>query len=164
MAEPVYLKMTINGQEIQGESTVSSLERANTIECTEFRWAVMTPREGASAQITGRRQHQPVTIVKRVDKSSPIMFKALCRNELVDSAVFRFFRASPTGTGETENYMTVELSEAFVSSIDMVSEDATRSGEEQPTAMEAVKFVFKNITVTYNSTGATHTDRWSGEG
>jgi type VI secretion system secreted protein Hcp len=163
MAEPVYAKIKINGQDIKGESTVTSLERADTIECTRLWWAVETPREGASAQITGRRLFRPLTITKRVDKSSPVLFKALCRNEKVDDALFMFFRANPTGNGEEQKYMTIELVDGYVTSLETVSEDATRSHSEQPTAMEDVKFVFKKITVTYTDGGITHTDSWSGE-
>lgn len=163
MAQTVHLKMAILGQDIQGESTINTLERKDTIECARFIWAVRTPREGASAQITGRRQHKPVTVLKRVDKSSPILFKALCRNEKVDSAKFMFFRPNPEGSGEEEKYMEIELTDSYISAIDMLSEDATRSHEEQPTAMEEIQFVFKNITVTYMNGGVTHTDSWAGE-
>lgn len=163
MAETVHLKLKINGQDVAGESTIASLERADTIECTSFTWAVETPREGASAQITGRRIHRPVAIVKRVDKSSPVLFKALTRNEKVEDATFMFFRPNPTGNGEEQKYMTIQLTEGYISSIDLSSEDATRSHSEQPAAMEEVKFVFKTITQTYEDGGVTHTDSWSGE-
>ncbi len=163
MAQAVYWDLTMLGQQVAGESTVSSLERADKIECASFSWGVTTPREGASAQITGRRMHKPVTIIKRVDKSSPVLFKGLCRNEKIDSAKFWFFRPSPTGSGEEQKYMTVELSNAYISSINLVSEDATRSKVEQPTAMEEVQIVFQDITVTYEDGGVTHTDSWSGE-
>jgi type VI secretion system secreted protein Hcp len=163
MAQTTHLLLKINGQDIKGESSISNLERKDTIECTSFSWAVETPREGASSQVTGRRIHRPVAIVKRVDKSSPVLFKALCRNEKVDSAKFSFFRPNPSGNGEEEMYMTIELTEGYISAIDLRSEDATRSHSEQPAAMEEVRFVFKTITETYTNGGVTHTDSWSGE-
>jgi type VI secretion system secreted protein Hcp len=163
MAQTVHLKLKILGQDIQGESTISSLERANTIECTRWTWGCRSPREGASAQITGRRQHQPVTIQKRVDKASPILFKALCRNEKVDEATFMFFEPDRAGSGNETKYMTVQLTDAYISSVSVVSDDATRSQAEQPCAMEEVQFVFKNITMTYENGGVTDTDSWSGE-
>ena len=42
--------------------------------------------DGTPVAVTGKRQHNAVTIAKRVDKSTPLLFKALCQNEPVESA------------------------------------------------------------------------------
>ncbi|MEM9158163.1 MAG: type VI secretion system tube protein Hcp [Verrucomicrobiota bacterium] len=36
----------------------------------------LSPRDAASGKATGKRQHKPVTIVKRIDKASPMLAKA----------------------------------------------------------------------------------------
>jgi type VI secretion system secreted protein Hcp len=161
MAQTVHLKMAIDGNDIVGESTIASLEREGTIECSAFYYSLMTPREEATGQLTGKRQHGPVKIVKRIDKSSPLLLKALCRNEMVTSAEFRFFRPSPGGSGAEEHFYTVLLENGYISSINQVSEDAIVGGKTAAPMMEEVGFIFQTITWTYEIGGATRTKSYN---
>ena len=45
-----------------------------------------------SGQETGRRQHEPITIVREVDEASPLIWQALCTNESYVSATLSFAR------------------------------------------------------------------------
>ncbi len=159
MAQTVHLKLEIDGNEIEGESTISSMERENTIECAAFTYGLSTPRDETSFTLTANRQHTPVTITKRIDKSTPLLLKALCRNEPVTKAEFRFFRPSPGGSGAEEQFYTVLLENGFVSSVEQESLDAITGGEKAPPMMEDISFVFRQITWTYEIGGATHVDR-----
>jgi len=159
MAQTVHLKLQIDGNDIEGESTVSSLEREDTIECLSFDYMLTVPYD-ATGRFTGRRRHEPVVFHKRVDKSTPLLLKALCRNEPVNSAEFMFFRPSPGGSGAEERFFTVRLEHGYITSVKQVSEHAIIGGEADPPMMEKVEFVFKTITWTYESTGGTHRDSW----
>ena len=99
MAQTVHLKLQIDGNDIEGESTIGSMDREGTIECSAFEYRLTTPREVGSGALTGRRQHSAVVITKRIDKTTPLLLKALCQNEIVTEATFRFFRPSPGGSG-----------------------------------------------------------------
>lgn len=158
MAETVHLYLKSNGSDVQGESTQTSLGRENSIECLYFEDSVRTAREKGSGQATGRRTYEPIRILKRIDKSSPLLAKALCNNEKVDG-VFKFFR--PNGdTGETEHFFTVEIASGRMAGIKRVSPNVIdpAAGSDPPT--EEVSFVFHTITWTYEATGATHEDSW----
>jgi type VI secretion system secreted protein Hcp len=164
MAQPIYLFLELaNGGKIDGESTVSSLGRENSIECSSFDYGVISPREASSGLLTGRRQHRPVEVWKRIDMSTPLLLKALCENDKVVSAELKFFRPAVGGEGSEEHYYTVKLEEGYISGIEHKSEDALMAGELAPPAMEKVTFFFQDITWTYEVNGATHTDRWSGD-
>jgi len=163
MAQTVHLKLQIDGTDIEGESTITSMERGGTIECSSFEDHVETPREARTGAMTGRRKYKPVTISKRIDKTTPLLFKALTLNEPVTSAEFWFFRPSATGGGSEEKFQTILLEKAWISSIKRVSKDAIMGGENPPPMMEWVQFYFADITVTYEIGGATHTDTWTGE-
>ncbi len=163
MAQTVHLNLEIDGNEIEGESTIASMDRAGTIECSSFSYGVTTPRDPASGALTGRRQHHPIRIHKRIDKSTPLLIKALCMNEPVTEGVFRFFRPSPGGSGAEEHFYTIEIANGYVASIKQLSEDAIMAGEKAPPMMEEVSFVFQDITWTYEIGGATHKDSWRGE-
>lgn len=163
MAQTVHLKLQIDGNDIEGESTISSMDREGTIECNSFEDSVESPREARTGAMTGRRQYSPVAISKRIDKTTPLLFKALTNNEPVDKAEFRFFRPSAAGKGAEEHFQTIVLEDARISSITRVSKDAIMAGEDAPPMLECVKFVFSKITLTYEDGGATHTDTWKGE-
>jgi type VI secretion system secreted protein Hcp len=159
MAETVHLYLKANGEDIQGESTQTSLERENSIECLSFIDSVRTARERGSGVATGRRTYEPIMIRKRIDKSSPLLAKALCANEVIDG-VFKFFRPNPSGDGTTEQFFTVEIAEGRVNSIERVSPDVIDPAAAAEPPTEEVSFVFHTITWTYEDGGQTHTDNW----
>ncbi len=53
---------------------------AGEIEVNSWSWGVSNvtgPRDSASGQATGKRQHQPLMIKKSIDKATPLLFKAM---------------------------------------------------------------------------------------
>ncbi len=159
MAESIAANLKFNGEDIVGENTQISLGREGSVECLSFIDSVRTAREAGSGMATGRRTFEPIVIRKRIDKSSPLMARALCNNETVEGT-FKFFRPAPSGDGTTEHFFTVEIGEGRLASIRRVSPDTIdpASAKEPPT--EEVAIVFHNITWTYESTGASHHDNW----
>lgn len=161
MAETVHLFLKINGKVILGESTQSSLGRADSIECISYEQSVNTAREAATNVVTARRQFTPLKIVKRIDRSSPLLLKALSENQKVEG-VLRFFRPNPSGDGTTEQFYTVEISEGNVASVKQFIAPTIKAETAGEPPLEEITFVFKNITWTYTNGGVTHTDKWSG--
>jgi type VI secretion system secreted protein Hcp len=158
MAQTVHLILQIDGNDVEGESTIASLERENTIECSSFHYAVKVDYDPGSLRPIEKRQHEPVIIYKRIDKSTPLLLKALCRQDTVNSAEFRFYRPAISGAGAEEHYFTVLLENGFICSVEQVSEDAIMGGQGAPPMMEEVAFNFRDITWTYEDGGATHKD------
>lgn len=160
MAQPVYLFLKAAGNDIEGESTVKSLEREGSIECLSFKDGVRTAREKGSAIATGDRTYEPLVIEKRIDKSTPLLAKALCKNEDVEGT-FKFYRPSPTGDGTQQHFFTIEIKEAKVSGIERVSPDTLDPASAEAPPTERVSFVFGRIIWTYEDGGQTHEDHWS---
>lgn len=156
-AQTVHLKLTIDGNLIEGESTISSLEREGTIEASGAGFSVSLPVD-ATGGIRGRHAYRPYVITKRIDKSSPLLFKALTLAEPVTSLEARYYRPSPGGAGAEEHFMTILLQDGLITSIIQTSEDAILAGETAPPVMETVSFIFNAITFTYEIGGVTHTD------
>lgn len=159
MAETVHLYLKANGSDIKGESTQTSLGREGSIECLSFFDGVRTAREKGSGMATGRRTYEPIALRKRIDKSSPLLAKALCNNEVVEGT-FKFFRPSPTGDGTTQQFFTVEFSEGRVAAIERTSPNTIDPASAVEPPIELVSFVFHTITWTYEDGGVTHTDNW----
>ncbi|MBL4687193.1 MAG: type VI secretion system tube protein Hcp, partial [Nannocystaceae bacterium] len=144
---------------IKGESTQTSLGREESIECIFFCDSVRTAREKGSGMATGRRTYEAIVIKKRIDKSSPLLARSLCNNEVVEGS-FKFFRPNPAGDGTTEHFFTVEFAEGRLASITRTSPDCIDPASATSPPVEEVGIVFHNITWTYESTGAMHHDNW----
>jgi type VI secretion system secreted protein Hcp len=80
--------------------------------CLEFKFEVLQPYDLGSGQLTGRRQHSPITIVREVDKASPLLWQALCSNESFESASLQFVR--PDSNGKETVYYTITLTNATI--------------------------------------------------
>lgn len=143
MAFPVYIELKANGTVIEGGSTNSALDVEGWIEAMNFGYQVNSGTQSFKARPTGRRNYDPIQIVKEVDKSTPLLWKALTENEEIE-ALFKFFR--PSADGVPENYYTIEIEGGRVVSISMVSPDA----ESEPET-EEVLINFNKIRQTYNS-------------
>lgn len=152
MAESIHLYLKANGFEIKGESTQISLGRQDSIECVCFDQLVQT---------IGKRQYQPLLIRKRIDKSSPLLFKALCENAVIEAS-FLFYRPNPTGDGTTEQFYTVEIKKGRIASIRNYLPDTLSSATEKFPALEEVTFVFQTISWTYTDGGVVYEDNISG--
>jgi type VI secretion system secreted protein Hcp len=160
-APPIALFLTANGTPITGDSTMEATEDA--IECVSLVSGVRATLREGSGMASGRRTHDGIWIRKAIDRSSPLLAKALCQNEMVEG-VFKFFRPSPTGDGTTEQFFTIEFENGRVAEYEVVSPDGYADGSD-PTppvpAFEDVKFVYATITWRYENAGIEHTDTWS---
>ena len=161
MAQSVHLFLKANGKDIKGESTQVSMGRADSIECVAFNSGVTSAREAASNLATGRRQHEPIIIRKRIDKASPLLAKALCQNEAIEG-VFKFFRPNPTGDGTTEQFFTVAFKGGRVVWQDVFLPDlmAPTAGSRQVSGApyEELGLKLAGVSWTYTNGGIT----WSG--
>jgi type VI secretion system secreted protein Hcp len=160
MAETVHLYLKANGTDIKGESTQTSLGRENSIECLYYEQSVVTAREAGSGLATGRRQYAPLQIRKRIDKSSPLLMKALTENQSIE-ATFKFFRPSVSGDGTTEQFYSVTFKQGRINSVKQFNPDSIVPASSTMPSMEEVSFVFHTISWTFNDGGVTHEDSWS---
>jgi type VI secretion system secreted protein Hcp len=160
MALAVHLFMKANGTEVHGDSTVTSLDRADSIECFAYHDHVATQRRGELGVSTGRRVHDPITITKRIDRSTPLLLKALCQNEVIE-ADFKFYRPAPSGDGSTEHFQTVEIREARVVDISREVQNILDPSLTHIPAFEKVSFMFSTVEVRYEPDGVSHQDVWT---
>jgi type VI secretion system secreted protein Hcp len=163
MAESVHLTLTGSRQGlIAGDSTVTSLSRANTIECVRFEQASERGFDRATRRVTGRRFHGPIRVRKRVDRSSPPLRSALVHNETM-TAVFRFYRPDPSGSGTTQQYFTITGAEGAITAVRLRTPDgldpvlALRPDEEE------VELVFGVLTWRYEDDGVEFEDHWDAQ-
>lgn len=154
------LRLIINGTACDGESTIISHDREGSIECLAFEDSVKTAREASSGLATGDRTYQPIKILKRLDKSTPLIAKALCQNEVI-GATWTFYRPNLAGDGTTEACFQVAITEGRVASIERHSSNAIEPASANQPFLETVSFVFHTISWTDLINSTEHQDEWS---
>jgi type VI secretion system secreted protein Hcp len=114
--------------------------RDNRIPGYGFSYQVTSPRDMATGQASGKRQHSPLVITQEWGAASPQLFQALATNEVLRTVLIEFVRSSPRGVEEV--YQTVKLTNATVSSIRMHIGDPPNDR-----ALEDVSFTFQRIEI-----------------
>jgi type VI secretion system secreted protein Hcp len=159
-AETVSLYLVGKSQGwIRGESTQVSMNRENMIEALAYtQMVVMEPdtRTGAAGEV---RDHFPITILKKIDKSSPLLYRAWRTGELC-TATFRFFRPNPTGDGTTQQYYTVVLRGARISGLRRELLNTIEPATSTAPVVERVSFTYGDYREIFEDGGIEDGDVW----
>jgi type VI secretion system secreted protein Hcp len=150
-AQLVFCK--IEGQKqgvIRGDNTVKGLE--DFIPVLSLASGVQVPFDAGTGQSTGKRQHQPLTIVKNLDKASPLLFLATVTNEnlTVDCNIYR-----TAATGQNQLFFHIKLSNARI-----VDDDISGNGLVNQGLRETVRFTFQKILLEDISGKTSAEDDW----
>ncbi|HDZ8013041.1 TPA: Hcp family type VI secretion system effector [Citrobacter amalonaticus] len=100
--------------------------------------------------------HQTVVIRKPVDKSSPLLNKAITDNEIL-TCDFDFYRTNRSGMNEL--YYKIKLTEASIKDIRLSSPDTLKDPGGQPT--ETVSFVYNSISWEHCQAGTSSYSLWN---
>jgi type VI secretion system secreted protein Hcp len=130
-----------------------------SIEVMSYSWGISSPRDAATGQATGKRQHKPFTITKEIDKATPLLFGKLVSNATIPFCVIQFVHKMSDGT--TEPYMTITLTNAQVSGVDSKKGDTRSPDLRQFNEYEEVSFTYQKITWEALDGGITAEDSWS---
>jgi type VI secretion system secreted protein Hcp len=118
---------------------------------------VEIPKDTHTGLPTGQRIHQPFSITKHKDQSSPKLFKACCTGEQCE-VTLDYYRIKDDGT--EEKYYTVKMEQAIIVSMKEFT-PLTFLAENKPYHdMEDVAMTYSKITWTYNDGNIEYTDDW----
>lgn len=157
MALNAYMRLT---GETQGEikGSVTQAGREDSIMVIGWNHEVVSPRDAASGMASGKRQHKPLTVTKELDKSSPLLANVLYNNENITQWELRCWRPSPTGA--EEQYYTVELVNATISSIRSEQLNNKYPDNMPHKEREHISFTYQKIIHTFEDGGITAEDDW----
>jgi len=150
--------MVIDG--IEGEVTLKG--REGWIELQSFSWGIVSPRDAASGLPTGKRQHKPITIVKEIDKATPLLFMGCCQGTHIKEAKLMMYRTN--NQGQEVLYCVITLHDVMISSFSVIDDDddgdaATERIPSRPA--EQLSFTYSSITVADPVSSKEYTDDWS---
>ena len=156
--------LSVKGQK-QGDikGSVTQKGREGRIMVIAMDHTVMSPTDPASGLATGRTMHKPLTIIKEIDRSSPLLHNALSSNENLTDVVLEFWQPPKVGTGSGAEvqYYTIALKNARVTGIHQVMPNNKNPDLARYAAYEEVAFTYDSITWTWTDGGITAGDNWN---
>ena len=158
MALPSHLILVGEKQgAIKGSCTQKG--REGTILVQGFDHEVSIPRDPQTGLATGKRVHHPLTILKAVDKSSPLLYMALTSGEHMKSVEIKWYRINEKG--QEDHYFTTKLSDAIIVSMRPWMKNCLDPAFAQFGDMEDVSFTYRKITWRWEKDGVESEDDWS---
>jgi type VI secretion system secreted protein Hcp len=158
MALPAYLTLT---GERQGPIVGSCKQkgREDTILVQAVDHEVSIPRDSQTGLATGKRVHHPLTILKAVDRSSPLLYMALTSGEHMKAAEIKWYQINEKG--QEENYFTTSLEDAIIVSVKAFKKNCQDPAQAHLGDMEEVSFTYRKIIWRAIRDGVESEDDWS---
>jgi type VI secretion system secreted protein Hcp len=139
--------VTVVGK-VQGQFTGEN--NTSRIEVTGFEMEMTSPRDLATGQASGKRQHVPILIQKATGASSSQFFKALTTNEPLSTVTFEVYKPSATG-GDVLDFKII-LTNASINYFKQSYADGQKG------FVDSVKFTYQ--TIEFNRSGTGVSDSW----
>ncbi|EPY4574625.1 Hcp family type VI secretion system effector [Klebsiella pneumoniae] len=129
-----------NGSPILGSCLMPL--RLGSIELKSFSHGVTIPVDPNWGKLTGTRIHQPVTIVKEFDQTTPLLYRAVCEGRTMKKATIKMYRIL-----ENVKFTTVA---PFLS-----------PGGMSSTHLETLELRYEAITWKYTEGNIIYRDSWN---
>jgi type VI secretion system secreted protein Hcp len=165
MPTPGYAKITgaTQGNISSGAFTADSVgniyqsghEDSNLVEGMSMH--VIVPTDPQSGQPTGVRVHQPSKFLKVFDKSSPLLWQALCTGEMLQIEI-DFYRIASTGT--QQKFFTVKWTDAILVDGKGYMPDCLNPANGNYVDMEEWAFTYRKIEWDHTVAGTSGSDDW----
>jgi type VI secretion system secreted protein Hcp len=137
---------------------------AGKYEAHDFKYTLKSPRDVATGQATGKRQHGPVKLTRKVSESSPQWFAAMATNDTIKSITIDFLRPDPRGVEvvaysfRLTNVQVSEISQYYGSGVEKPGTQAAASRGDS--LYEDISLVFQRIEVTSPGSKSSAMDEW----
>jgi type VI secretion system secreted protein Hcp len=116
-------------------------------------YSVGSPRDLASGQASGKRQHKPMSFLKEWGPATPQLLQACVTNEILKSVLFEFFHTSNDGIETTHH--SIKLTNATVCGVGQYTPQGAKHDSDYDThEIELVSLTFQKIELN-NVTGKT---------
>ena len=160
MALNAYLR--IKSQELgEIKGSVTQKGREGMILVIGASHSMEAPRDAASGLPTGVRVHEPFVIMKELDRSTPLLYELLVKQDNITEWELQFWQ--PDSTGEETNYYTVKLTNATITSIDFKMPDHQDPNLANTTEYEEIAFTYQKIQWVWKDGAITASDEWAAE-
>jgi len=155
---PMPGNLIITGEE-QGliEGSCELEDREGTILVQAFDHVVEIPTDDRGVA-SGRRSHRPIQITKEIDRSTPMLYQALCTGELLTEVQLDWYRID--GSGIEELYYSMLMTNGLITKIHPWVPNVLDRSQETLKHMEDVYITYEKIIWTWEPDGIEYEDAW----
>ncbi|MCX7013277.1 MAG: type VI secretion system tube protein TssD [Candidatus Sumerlaeota bacterium] len=118
--------------------------RVGTIDVFAVDHELATPIDAGTGLPSGARQHHPLTILKQIDKASPLLYQVLVTGQDLGAVVLDFYRIDPD-TRQEVKYYTITLGHARLIGVKLMMPTSFDPAYETYQHMEEVRFTYQSI-------------------
>lgn len=143
----IFAKFTANGTDIAGFNSKQNAGGDDVSDYTELVWASFSAGTPVSSTglTTGRTNFEPFTIVKSIDKATPLLLQAMAQNQIVNVEILVFGNDPASGAERLEfRYL---LSNGRIISQRTTSSTNTSNSAGEFTNTETIGIVFQTISM-----------------
>ncbi len=147
-----FAEIVANGTALQSDLTTTTqlggVDLNQRIEVVSFYQENNRPPQVGGTHATGRLDAGPITLVKRVDRTSPLLAQALMQNQAITGNV-RFF--AKTSSGADVHYFTYVFSNARIASVRAELPNAAVMGSSD--FLERVSIAAQTLELVHEQSG-----------
>ena len=162
MALNAYL--TLDGETLGAiKGSVVQKGREHSILVVAYSHLIDGPADVRTGQAAGKPSHHPILITKGIDRSTPLLYRALVKSEMFPTWQLKFWTAASAGslgTGQEIQNFTINLTHARIVSIRLVKPNTTDPDVASMPDREEVAFSYQNIQWTWNDGGISADASW----
>lgn len=155
---PIHAYLTVKGSQQGDISKGCGIQEGHEDEILVYAFdhAIQLPTDRDTGQPSGRRQHTPFKITKKIDAASPLLYKALTKGEPVDAEIKLF----QSDKGAEVHYYTIKLKKSIISNMHAFMPTTLDPKNREFEHMEEVSFAYEAIVWTHDVKGKEHEDGW----
>jgi type VI secretion system secreted protein Hcp len=147
----LYVKVVGKKQGAFKSDGLTSRAHLDQMLASAFDYGIVSPRDPATGQASGKRQHKPVVITKEWGPSMPQFLQAAATNEVLTKVTMEFWDTDIRGVQRQH----------FVVTLDNASVSEVRQHLANDLLTEDLSFTFQKITVEDKIGKTIFTDNWS---
>ncbi|WP_419811103.1 type VI secretion system tube protein TssD [Bacterioplanoides sp.] len=159
MALPGYVKIEAEEQGlIEGECVLEGRKGAIIAYACDHSVKLPTDNRGL---VSGKRMHMPITILKDIDRTTPMLYQALNGGELLNKVVIEWYRIDSAGNEEL--YFTQTLHNAQIIAVNFSVEFDSVGADSRLGHMEKVSFIYDRISWVHEVDGIEFEDNFGAD-
>ena len=161
---PIYVSFLSSGgkgflktwnSRVYGLSQGRTTFNPSNIHDIQFKYEVQSPYDASTGHASGKRRHEPITITKETDASSPSLFRMSCNQEAFDTLNINFEQVDSKGLKQP--YLAMNLTKVAIVGFKRKPHQGSLSAK-YVTELEEISFVFQKLEVVRNGKWSTADD------
>lgn len=140
-ADKVYMNVVGNQGSIEGDA--KSPHGRAWIPVQQYNFSLEAPRDAATGHASGKREHEPIRVIKDMDAASPKLLQAATTGGHIKQVTFQVYRVG--AGGREELYETIRLVNPIISGVHASGGGAGKSSAPQ----EELSFAYEEIQYNY---------------